>query len=123
MSIDVDDINQALDRIARTADGEMLYRYLQRECLTFPNESDPSDGALRANHGRRSFAADLMRRLEKGIDESVGASRSTSGQRPTERAVVFRAPSYAGPRRVSARDHIAAHDPELSPGPGSKPAA
>lgn len=64
-----DDIKDALDRIARTADGQALYRYLQkiRMGITPP---DAHQRALRANEGRRSFAADLMAHMGKGIADS-----------------------------------------------------
>lgn len=67
--ISSDDIKAALDRIARTADGQALYRYLQkiRLGLTPP---DAKQRALRANEGRRSFAADLMAHMGKGIADS-----------------------------------------------------
>ena len=63
------DIEAAIDRIARTDDGMLLYLYLQKVRLGL-TPSDAQQRALRANEGRRSFAADLMAHMGKGIRES-----------------------------------------------------
>jgi hypothetical protein len=61
-------IHEALDRIARSGDGNLLYRFCQKVvceiCL------DPSDGALRQHEGRRRFAAELMAHMAEGIQDS-----------------------------------------------------
>lgn len=117
MIVNDDDLKKALDRIARTADGELLYRYLQRELIAIPAVADPSDGALRENLGHRRFAAKLMGLMAEGID-SVGQADDTSGdgQRRTERPVVFVAakPARIGGSGESAREWIARTDPELA---------
>lgn len=80
-----DDCKQALDRIARSPDGQIFYRFLQRTlcavCL------DPDLGALRGHEGRRMFAAELMAIMAEGIADSdryaitfVRASRDPSAQ-------------------------------------------
>lgn len=84
-----DDLAKALDRIARTADGLLLYRFLQKVlCGVIPASQL---GALPFDHGRRSFASELMGRMAKGVDESSG-NRAES-----DRPVTF---AVAGPRRA-----------------------
>lgn len=86
------DIREALDRIARTPDGELLYRYLQKELMGVTSSDE--DRVLRTNHGRRSFARDLMAHMGEGVSNSarsgpvtfsiasrVAASRRTPGGR------------------------------------------
>lgn len=111
--IDLKDIDKVLDRIARTPDGEALYRFLQKEAQSLP--ADGSVGALRSHDGRRSFALDLMGHMAKGIDARAGsAAHSASDGKLTERAVVFERPGpVAVGRRESAREWIARTDPEL----------
>lgn len=109
-----DEINQAIDRIARTADGELLYRYLQKTLMGTLSEHSPEDGALRCEHGMRRFASILMAKMAKGIDESGGRTDSSTGSRASERTVVFRRaePSRSG-GHVSPRDFLRSTDPEL----------
>ena len=64
-----DDFEKAMDNIARTHDGVVLYRYLQKVRMGI-TPADMSECALRANEGRRSFAADLMAHMGKGIRDS-----------------------------------------------------
>lgn len=93
------DIAEAVDRIACTADGEILYRYLQQiahEVITTSN-----DGALREHNGRRRFASDLMVLMGKGIDAS-------GGRNGTERPVVFaRRDAAVAVKRKSVREWLA----------------
>lgn len=66
--------DRAIERIAYSADGRLLHRYLRRVLegvFLFPES-----GALREHNGRRSLARDLMRRMAKGID-SGGRTEST----------------------------------------------
>jgi hypothetical protein len=63
----------AIDRIARSDDGYMLYLYLQK-ALCAVGEAETSGRALRANEGRRKFAATLMGLMAKGIRESGRAA-------------------------------------------------
>lgn len=61
-----EEMHQAIDRIARSEDGHLLYLYFQKAlCATTTTES-----ALPRNEGRRSFAAELMAIMAKGIRES-----------------------------------------------------
>jgi len=101
-----EDIREALDRIARTADGRLLYRYLQKIlCDVTPPEIP--DGALPRQEGKRSFARNLMELMAEGID--AGADESG-------RAVVFRQRErVAKQQRVSPREWLAAN-PDQWPG-------
>lgn len=67
-----DDMKKALDRIARTRDGKLLYLYFQKTLCAVTT----SDGALPRNEGRRSFAAQLMSLMAKGIEESSGRANA-----------------------------------------------
>jgi hypothetical protein len=113
--IDDDAIKEAWDAIARTPAGAVAYGHMQRVAIGLLATPDPSDGALRAEFGRRSLAHDLMRLMRKGIDESGGRSGKSSGKR-SERLLVFRVREPVSvSRRESARDHIIRTDPELKP--------
>lgn len=78
-----DDLHEALDRIARTPDGRIFYRFLQEKLM---EAIDPgSDGALRRDLGERIFAAKLTSLMGKGIQESAGGSSiddTTGGAEP-----------------------------------------
>jgi hypothetical protein len=107
-----EDIVKAFDRIARTADGALIYAHFQKIAIG-RLDGDPSDGALRADHGRRTFAHELMALMGKGIAESGG--RTDNSTEHAERALVFavRQP-VAVSRRESFREHVARTDPELT---------
>ena len=66
--IDQQQVNEALARIARTADGRIFYVGLQKVLMGVP--SQPSDGALRENLGRRSFASELMAVMAEAMSET-----------------------------------------------------
>lgn len=104
---------EALDRIARTSDGEALYLYLMRVVMEIPQQ-----GALKAHSGRRSLAAELMGKMARGMDESSGRPADTSsdagGPASSRRVVVFRSERASPGRRLSPRDWLAANDPELA---------
>lgn len=104
-----EELNQALDRIARTADGELLYRYLQKILMGSLDEHAPSESALRTEHGRRRFAAELMAHMRKGIDESGGHTDS----KRSERTIIFRArESVARAKPRSFGEWVRDNDPE-----------
>lgn len=111
-----EEMRQALVRIAQTADGETLYRWLQVEAM-FVEPIDASDGALRTCHGRRSLARQLMAHMAEGIESSVGdrlvAIRRDrpAGEQPIRGARAFR----------SALERAASEHPD-SAGTGSQPA-
>lgn len=108
------DVAEALDRIARTADGQVFYLHLQRLLMGVLSEHDPSDGALRHENGRRRFASELMAKMAKGIEDSAARSADSS-------PVVFRTQQpvrVAG--RQSARDwHRDAELRAITPGDGT----
>jgi len=107
-----EDLDKALDRIARTADGELLYRFCQRKLMEALADHSPKQGALRVAHGERRFAQLLMAKMAKGIDESGG--RTDSSSRASERTVVFKrgAEPIRPGRHVSFRDAARGNDPE-----------
>ncbi|MGD1017293.1 MAG: hypothetical protein ABR863_12775 [Roseiarcus sp.] len=60
-----EDLDLAIDRIARTPDGVTLYLYLQK--ILCGVVTDNSERSLQQDHGRRSFARDLMALMADGI--------------------------------------------------------
>lgn len=82
------DLNEALDRIARTRDGDLLYRYLQKRLMGVCLSADM--GALQSDNGERKFAAELMGRMAQGIKESSSVG--------PDRAITF---ALAEPRSVA----------------------
>ena len=73
---------EAIDRIARTADGELFYRWLQKRLTAVVHT--PNDSALRQDAGERMLAQTLMGLMAKGM-------RETNGHR-TDAAVIFTSP-------------------------------
>lgn len=116
--INDDDITQAIDRIARTQDGELLYRHLQK-ILCGVVRGAP-DHTLREHVGRQILASDLMGLMAKGIDESGGRTSTSSdatGSSASERPVVFAPRAHVEPRTIQrgpARRGIDPGDPELA---------
>lgn len=98
---------EAIDRIARTADGQALYRYLQQElCQVI---SPPNESALREQNGRRSFAHDLMGHMAEGIDASVRS----------EPVTIPRRAAAGTSRRLTVREY-AASLPSWTDDPGTE---
>jgi hypothetical protein len=93
--LDDERFHQAMEQIARTAEGQIFYLFLQRRLMAVP--ADLKGGALRADAGERRFAAKLIGLMGKGIQESGGRTGSSiDGGR--EQPIVF---SVAGPRRIA----------------------
>jgi len=67
--IDNERIKDAWDRIARTQDGVIAYRHLQRIRLGIVTATADL-GALQINEGRRSLAADLMAFMAEGVADN-----------------------------------------------------
>ena len=63
------DIREALDRISRTRDGEILYLFLQKTLMGVTESSDTS--VLQIDKGRRIFARDLMAHMGEGVSTSA----------------------------------------------------
>ena len=97
------DIEEAWDRIARTADGQIAYRHLQKVRMGLPPAMD--DGALRHSEGRRSLAADLMAYMAEGIADSDRYAITFVAAKP----VASHAARGAG-RRVTADTSVAGWD-------------
>jgi hypothetical protein len=78
------ELREAIDRIGRTADGELLYLFLQKRLLRVVHSEKGT--ALRVENGQRILASELMGLLSQGIEESVSAR--------SDRIAIF---SVAGP--------------------------
>lgn len=91
--IQIEVMTNAIERIATTSDGELLYLWLQRELQRVGMTSDL--GALQMLEGRRLLAHDLMNMMATGIDER--AQRTGSIQQPP---VVFARPGPVAVSRV-----------------------
>jgi hypothetical protein len=109
------EIVDAIDRIAMTPDGHNLYVFLQRRLMKLPDPN--ARGALRANHGERTFASELIGLMAKGIAESVNRTaaapavaepNSPLSSPPPEPVSVGR-PRGAG-RRIGPEDRVAGWD-------------
>ena len=109
------DLREAIDRIARTPDGEMLYLYFQRVLCEIP--TGIGRRPLTEHHGRRSFAAQLMGLMAEGIGQS-----GSTGNRP----VVFsvrerkRVDGHVSRRRVTADTVVAGWNDAASVGPNDR---
>lgn len=100
-------IDEAIDRIARTQDGHLLYLALQREMMGFLPET-VEVGALRENNARRRFCAELIAKMAKGVLES--------GPGSADALVVFapRKPvAVTGSGTGRVRQLLAESDPEI----------
>jgi hypothetical protein len=80
-------VANALDRIARTDDGWLLYLSLERTMLAVMDTAD--SGALLAHNGQRILASRIRSLMSKGIEESG---------RGAEHVITF---AVAGARAVS----------------------
>jgi len=104
-------IRDALDRISRSPDGELLYRYLQKTLMGVTAQDAP-DCALQRNEGRRSFASELMGFMAEGqrSGSAVSVTFSLAGPRAVSR-------SRGIGRRISADTRIAGWDTDAEPEP------
>jgi hypothetical protein len=99
-------VTEAIERIARTGDGQILYLWLQARCMAVRPFTET--GALLKSEGERSFAAQLMALMAKGVEESGG-----TGER---RPIVFAArrpvavDRRSGSRLVGPNDRVAGWD-------------
>jgi hypothetical protein len=107
-------MHEAIDRIARTPDGRVLYLYCQRRMLEVCVSNDPS--TLQADHGERRFASHLRGLMATGISESGGRTSSGSGD-TSEQPIVFARPKpvvVGGPRgagrRITADTRVPGYD-------------
>jgi hypothetical protein len=109
---------EAIDRIARTDDGMLLYRFLQKTlCGTVEGIND---GAFYIQEGRRRLAAHLMGLMSGGIEEHARGQCVVfrTGRSDSDRDNVFR--PKPGGRRIDERTFVPAYDlPTHDAGPGS----
>lgn len=108
---------EAIDRIARTADGHALYVFLQRRLMMIP--SIGTDGALRLDQGERTFAKVLIGHMAKGAFESGGRgiSGSSIGPGGSEQPVIIPRPrairvdgARGDNRRITADTRVPGYD-------------
>lgn len=99
---------EAIDRIARTADGRLLHRYLRRVLEAVYDLSDSC--ALRSHTGRRTLARDLMGYMAQGIEGTSGKLERGNEpilNRPGSKPAAGR-DRIAGRRRVEPDPNVAA---------------
>jgi hypothetical protein len=114
---------EAIDRIARSADGRLLYLHLQRRLMAVRMTDDPS--ALNSDNGERRFASNLMGLMATGISESGGRTSSDSGpgsEQPIVIAVAKPIPvgrATGAARRIGPDTRVPGWDlPDDGSGPG-----
>ena len=98
-------MHEAIDRLARTPDGRVLYLYCQRRMMALTTTGDI--GTLQRSEGERTFAARLIGLMATGISESGGRTSSGSSTGDTsEQPIVFAVPkprAVGGPRGAGRR--------------------
>ena len=102
--IDFEHIKEAWDRIARSPDGLVIYRHLQRICMGRAPENVP-DSALPRLEGRRSLAGDLMAFMAEGIADNDRACVTFAIAKP---AAV--SPARGAKRRIGAEHFVPGYD-------------
>lgn len=113
MNIDDAEIKKALYQIARTPDGLLLYRYLQKVRCVVTTDATP-ECALPRLEGRRSFAASLMADMAQGIEDS-GSHTDAVVTFARAKSAAISSPGGAG-RRVTADTFVPGYD---TPDPGA----
>ena len=99
------EMQEAIDRIARSADGLLLYRLLQKVlCGTVAAQNDV--GALQINEGRRTLARDLMAFMSEGIAENDRAAVTFAIAKPER---TDQRPRGAG-RRIGPEHFVPGYD-------------
>ena len=112
--LDFQQIKDAWDRVARTPDGLVIYRHLQR--LRMGLATDLS--ALPLFEGRRSLAADLMAFMSEGVAENDRAAVTFAVAKP-----VAVSPTRGAGRRITANTFVPGYDTADTPFGGSSGAA
>ena len=104
-------LQEAIDRIARTSDGHLLYVYLQRRLMDVMPIAEAC--ALSMHQGERLFAARLTGLMAKGIIESggrTGISGSSIGPGGSEQPIARPSPQpVAAGRGTGAGRRITEH--------------
>jgi hypothetical protein len=99
--IEFEEIKQAWDRVARSRDGLVIYRHLQKLRLGLATDY----GALQMFEGRRSLAADLMAFMSEGIADNDRACVTFAVAKPTTIAS-----TRGAGRRISAEHFVPGYD-------------
>src|SRR6516165_3487338 len=105
--IESKDIAQAWDRIARTQDGLIIYRHLQRILMGTANADD---SALPRLEGRRRLAADLMAFMSEGVADNDRAAVTFAVAKP-----VAVSPTRGAGRRITANTFVPGYDTADTP--------
>ena len=100
--IESKDIAEAWDRIARTPDGLLIYRHLQRIVM---GTAGPDDSALPRLEGRRRLAADLMAYMSEGVAENDRACITFAVAKP-----VAVSPTRGAGRRIGREHFVPGYD-------------
>jgi hypothetical protein len=108
------EIKDAIDRIAHSQDGKLLYLFLQKRLMAITTDFI----TLPTDHGQRILAATLMGLMAKGITESGGSSDSIYTFAVAGPRAVSAGPRGAG-RRVTADTFIPGYSDPDSPGGGT----
>ena len=108
--IESKDIQEAWDRVARTSDGLVIYRHLQRIVM---GTAGPEDSALPRLEGRRRLAADLMAYMAEGIADNDRACVTFAVAKPVAVTV-----TRGAGRRVTADTFVPGYDTADSFGSG-----
>lgn len=110
-------LHEAIDRIARSADGQLLYLFLQRRLMAIV--TDPS--TLPTDNGQRILAATLMGLMAKGIVESGGYSEPICTFAVAGPRAVSGSGSRGAGRRITSDTFIPGYDDASgTPDPGTK---
>src|SRR6516225_6479060 len=96
------DVVEAWDRIARTQDGLIIYRHLQRILM---GTASSDDSALPRLEGRRRLAADLMAFMSEGIADNDRACITFAVAKP-----VAVSPTRGAGRRITANNFVPGYD-------------
>lgn len=114
-----DMLKEAIDRIARTPEGALLYRWLQKTLFETLAGEHP-DGAFREHNGKRKLASHLMGLMSRGIEDHERASCVVfrTGRSDNDRDGRFR--PRPGGRRIPDDAFIPGYDiPGLKSDPGA----
>jgi len=107
--IDGQDIKDAWDRIARTPDGLLIYRHLQRILM---GTAGLDDSALPRLEGRRRLAADLMAFMSEGIADNDRACVTFAVAKP-----VATGGTRGAGRRIGPEHFVAGYDTDRTGSP------
>ena len=111
------EIKDAIDRIAHSQDGKLLYLFLQKRLMAITTDFI----TLPTDHGQRILAATLMGLMAKGITESGGSSDSIYTFAVAGPRAVSGSGSRGAGRRITADTFIPGYDDASgAPDPSAK---